>query len=242
MKYKFNYLYKITNNINGNFYYGIHSTNNLNDGYMGSGKYLHQAYEKYGIENFSKEIIEFKNTRKELSDLEKDIVTIDLVNNRNCYNIKLGGDDGKLLGTATMKDENGNFYQVVIGSPEYKNMVGTWSGRCHSEETKQKMSESHKKNDRYIGKNNPSFGTCWITKDGENKKIKKEDIIIYEKSGWEIGRKLYQPVLEKLDIDKIKEDINNGLIYKDIAEKYGVHRNTLIKFIKKHNLSIRYKK
>ena len=78
---KFNYLYKITNNINNKFYYGIHSTNKLNDNYMGSGKRLHEAYNKYGVNNFTKEIICFKSTRQEINDLEREIVDINLINN-----------------------------------------------------------------------------------------------------------------------------------------------------------------
>lgn len=91
MEKKFNYLYKITNNINNKFYYGIHSTNKLNDNYMGSGTLLHEAYNKYGIQNFTKEIICFKPSRKEISELEQKIVNSELVNNNNCYNICIGG-------------------------------------------------------------------------------------------------------------------------------------------------------
>lgn len=65
--YKYNYFYKITNNLNGHYYYGIHSTDDLDDGYMGSGTILHQAYNSDGIENFSKEIIKFFDTREECS-------------------------------------------------------------------------------------------------------------------------------------------------------------------------------
>ena len=37
------YVYEITNNINGKIYVGVHSTKDVNDGYMGSGKHLKQA-------------------------------------------------------------------------------------------------------------------------------------------------------------------------------------------------------
>lgn len=92
MSKKFNYFYKITNNINNHFYYGIHSTDNLNDGYMGSGHRLQNAYKKYGIENFTKEILKYFDTRKKCAEYEASIVTEQLVIDDNCYNIKLGGE------------------------------------------------------------------------------------------------------------------------------------------------------
>jgi len=36
---------------------------------------------------------------------------------------------------------------------------------------------------------NSSFGSCWITKDNENKKIKKEELENYLSVGWIKGRK-----------------------------------------------------
>ena len=88
---KYNYFYKITNNINGDFYYGFHTTNNLNDGYMGSGVALHEAYSKFGIENFTKEIIKYFNTRKEAYEYEAKMLTKEVVNNPHCLNLKTGG-------------------------------------------------------------------------------------------------------------------------------------------------------
>ena len=89
--FKYKYFYKITNNINGCFYYGIHSTNDLDDGYMGSGKRLKKAYKKYGVENFTKEILKYFDTLKELSDYEAEIVNEEMINNSCCYNMSLGG-------------------------------------------------------------------------------------------------------------------------------------------------------
>jgi hypothetical protein len=63
-----------------------------------------------------------------------------------------------------------------------------WTGKKHTEETKNKMSESSKGNG--MGSANSQYGTCWITKNGINKKIKKEELETYVSQGWEKGRKL----------------------------------------------------
>ena len=89
--YKFHYLYKITNLVNLKYYYGIHSTNNIEDGYMGSGFLLHRAFKKYGIENFKKEILEFYNSRIELLEAERNIVNMFEIKNPMCYNLAIGG-------------------------------------------------------------------------------------------------------------------------------------------------------
>ena len=83
----YHYFYKITNNINNYFYYGVRSTNNLDDGYMGSGHRLHIAYKKHSIENFSKEILKYFDT-EEVYEYEAKIVNEDLVHNPECYNIQ----------------------------------------------------------------------------------------------------------------------------------------------------------
>lgn len=94
---KEHYIYKITNNINGKFYYGKRSCKGLaiNDNrYMGSGKHINRAKEKYGIENFTKEILAYCDSSEDTLELEEMVVTQKEVNDPMCYNIKLGGLGG----------------------------------------------------------------------------------------------------------------------------------------------------
>ena len=84
-------IYKITNLLNGKYYIGRHATKNINDSYMGSGIGIKNAIKKYGIENFTKEIIATANSPAELWDLEKEIVNEDVVKDPTSYNNTYGG-------------------------------------------------------------------------------------------------------------------------------------------------------
>lgn len=84
-------IYKITNTINNKYYIGRHATNNINDSYMGSGKAIKNAIAKYGIENFTKEVIATASSREELWDLEKTIVNESVVKDPLSYNMAYGG-------------------------------------------------------------------------------------------------------------------------------------------------------
>jgi hypothetical protein len=85
------YLYKITNLLNNKFYIGIHSTENLEDGYFGSGRALKQAISKHGKHNFKKEILEYFNSYEEVSAREKEIVNEEFVKSQKTYNLNIGG-------------------------------------------------------------------------------------------------------------------------------------------------------
>jgi hypothetical protein len=87
-------IYKITNNINGKIYVGCHKTNDINDGYMGSGTHLKHAQAKYGIENFSKEILHLCSNSDEMFETEAKIVTTEFVADTSTYNLKEGGSGG----------------------------------------------------------------------------------------------------------------------------------------------------
>ena len=95
-KKKFYFLYQTTNLINSKIYIGMHTTFNLNDGYLGSGKIIKRAIEKYGRENFKRNILFLCSSKEELVSLEKKYVTEDFLseNKDRIYNLTRGGGGG----------------------------------------------------------------------------------------------------------------------------------------------------
>lgn len=86
------YLYKITNLVNGRYYIGVRSTNQIPDiDYFGSGTAIGYAKRKYGLENFIKEILMFFDSREELLEAEAIVVSQEIVDDPMCYNLALGG-------------------------------------------------------------------------------------------------------------------------------------------------------
>lgn len=91
------FVYKTTNLINGKYYIGKHQTENINDGYLGSGTAFKKAVKEYGKENFKREIISFCNTAEDMDNLEREIVNDSVVNDKNSYNLTTGGEGGSFF-------------------------------------------------------------------------------------------------------------------------------------------------
>ena len=93
------YTYRIDNLINGKYYIGKHSSDGLDDNYMGSGPLIKAAIAKYGTENFKKTILKTFSTSEEAFEHEAQIVTMAEVNDPMCYNIQPGGKGKQKLFT-----------------------------------------------------------------------------------------------------------------------------------------------
>jgi group I intron endonuclease len=199
-------VYKITNKINNKFYIGKHQTENLNDAYMGSGKLIKAAIKKYGMDNFTKEILYVFDNEHDMNLKEKELVIL----SENSYNICEGGKGGfgyinsNLLQNTEkaieVRRQNGantlrklsaknradpSFYDKWYNKVKESaaSRPGTFTGRKHSDHTKKLMSEKASVN--MMGDKNHRYGTFWITDGENNKQIKKEDTI---PTGWYKGR------------------------------------------------------
>lgn len=89
--YKYHIVYKTTNTVNNKIYIGIHSTDNLQDNYIGSGYVLKEAIKKYGRDKFIKEVLYTFNTRDEARHMEALIVDEDFIQRKDTYNLTVGG-------------------------------------------------------------------------------------------------------------------------------------------------------
>jgi hypothetical protein len=117
---KYHYIYKTTCKITKRYYYGMHSTDNLDDNYFGSGSELSKSIKKYGLSNHDKEIIEFYENREELKERESYIVNENIFKDPLCMNLAKGGGGSNFAGELiSVKDENGKTFCVHKDDSRY---------------------------------------------------------------------------------------------------------------------------
>jgi len=207
-------IYQTTNKLNGKIYIGMHKTKNLNDNYIGSGKILWYAINKYGIENFEKEILFVFNNEQEMKDKEKELVTEEFCLREDTYNLCIGGHGGfnyinsvgLRSGFETRKEDQKLMNPRAVSKLRYLRQDTEWSNNFKMQISKglkeyfegkeghfkgRKHSEESKNKiksikGRQTGNKNSQFGTMWITNGTETKKVKNNDPI---PEGWKKGRK-----------------------------------------------------
>lgn len=184
-------IYRITNIIDNKIYIGAHKTNDLFDDYFGSGKYLINAINKHGIENFHKEIMQIYSSSELMYEMESLLVTENFINRKDTYNLKIGGEGGfdhinsNYLNIYGKNGQIGfgleNLVDVNIIRAKWKS-EGRYNEFCNNISTGLKIKyeqdghhwtgKKHKEETKIKigkankiqqqGKLNSQFGTCWI--------------------------------------------------------------------------------
>lgn len=193
MKY---YIYKTTNLINGKIYIGLHKSENIEtDKYIGTGWAFTDAVNKYGRENFKREILFEFDTLEEANAKEYELVNEEFVNRDDNYNLRTGGNVGtmseetkKRLSEALLNSEAHK--EAMMNPDRCKKVSDSLKGKSHSWQDKinknpvkiRKMAEKHrgmkrsddaKKNmseslkGKYMGDKNPCFRGYWVTPFGK---------------------------------------------------------------------------
>ena len=214
------YIYLIVNKVNGKTYVGQHKSSSkewYEDKYMGSGKLLKKAKQKYGIENFEKFLIQYCYSKEETDKAEIFWIAEYRRRGKAEYNIADGGAGGtskgkhwKLSEEVKKKHSEANkgkhrtdeqrrrISEARKGkylteetrrklSEKLKGRVSPYKGKHHTEEQKRKMSEAQK------GKH---LSEETKRKIGEARKGKK---VSWKVKHWKLvdGKRVYYKDMEK---------------------------------------------
>lgn len=210
-KRKYHIVYQTTNTINNMIYVGAHSTDIIEDGYLGSGHRLNLAIEKYGVESFQRQILYIFNTPAEMFSKEATIVNVEFLKRPDVYNIVEGGFGGYNKGTTGLK----HLHHPASGK------------RCavHPNTIPSMLLEGW-----LIGRNTSSTtDTIWVHKDQRKKMISPSKLTEYIKEGWIKGLPksptrnmvwIYNPMSKEYSLcekKELEEKISNGWIRKKWA-------------------------
>ena len=149
---KYYLIYQVTNNVNGKIYIGKHETNRLDDDYMGSGKILKRAQDKYGIENFTFRVLIYLHNREEMCLLERMVVSKEFCERTDTYNINVGGEGGfQYINSSSLIKSKANKTKWSKLSEEQRKEIGRKSSNArnndytHTKEFSKKVSEGLKR-------------------------------------------------------------------------------------------------
>lgn len=208
----YHYIYKTTCQVTGKFYVGMHSTDDLGDGYLGSGKILGYSIAKHGDENHINEILEHLSSREALKLREKELVNEELLADPLNINLKYGGEGGwegsrsqsragkaRIAAVKRRLVEDEDFGVQWSKTSTKNNLIAYANGRrkvgwsrsaaaaAVSDEANEKRSLTLKLKYKQ-GLSNSQSGTCWIKNTDGSIKIKKEQLDEYLSKGYSRGR------------------------------------------------------
>ena len=149
--YKYHFIYHIRILIGSKkdyFYVGLHSTNNIDDDYCGSGTKVSRIIKglrKKGhkdSEIYKRTIITFATSRKEVVELESIYVTPNIRDNKYCLNNISGGKANFGLSDETRAKMSKVAKGRKISDETKKKISKTNTGKHHTDETRTKISKN----------------------------------------------------------------------------------------------------
>jgi len=180
--------------ISNKIYVGCHTTENIDDGYLGSGKILRQAIKKYGKKDFQRTILKEFSNSKDMFEYENHVVNEEFIALPNTYNIVVGGSGG-----FNVQDKEDWLRKIKIAAGNRTHNPAL--GNKHTEKAKKLISDANKKrgHDHLLIQAQLKRGSKWC-----NNGI-KEKMLQEIPEGWVQGRickTLGRPKIQEKNIDQ----------------------------------------
>lgn len=160
IKDPYGFIYITTNLVNGMRYLGQKSFNQKDwKTYLGSGMAFKKALNKYGRENFQKNIIYICYSEEELNQTEYELsVYLDVVESKDWYNLVFGGGTsrGWHPSEETRRKQSESAIKRFQSEEARKQASESHQGYYPSEDTRKKMSEAQK--GKHAGEKHWNYG------------------------------------------------------------------------------------
>lgn len=222
-------IYIIKNTISAKFYIG--STNNIKKRWLDHKRELKKnkhhsprlqnAWNKYGEESFTFEVVEEVQNVLLLEEIEQHYLDVLKPYDENVgYNISMFAQ-ASMRGRKHSETTKQKISDVWKKKYE-EGFLHSWLGRCHSQESKNKMSKTKK--EMFIGENNPFYGKTHSEE--TKKKLSNSRQGLFEGENSPLAKLTFE------DVKKIKQLYYEEKMYqKDIAKMFNVQQGCISKII-----------
>lgn len=199
-------IYLTTNCLTGKIYIGYHFMKNENDSYLGSGKILKKAIEKYSRDNFKRTILYRFSSKKDALSKELELVDERFIERNDTYNIKLGGEGGwdhihkRIKNDSLFRENFSKTMKKAVSKAVKEGKIPNWKDNKKNKSAwnkGKKLSASHKNK---ISKNN--------------------------------GNLLEDETIKQRYLDYLKEPKNRGYISR-LSKKWNISHTSVRRMIEK---------
>ena len=137
-------VYKVTCRVTHRYYIGLHSTANLDDGYLGSGILIRRSIKKHGKDAHVFEMLDSLATREDAAIREKTLIQAVLGKDPLLLNISEGGNGGnKVVWTEARRRRQSQLMSNMPRTDTHcANISASLKGHALSDERKCRISES----------------------------------------------------------------------------------------------------
>ena len=226
------YVYIITNLINGKKYIGmsINKKSYFKGWYFGSGKLIKQAIEKYGKENFTKEIVKEFDNEDDTRLFERNlIIERNAVDDPMYYNLAPGGYGGAHKGRKVSPETIEKIKSKLRGKKRGKDVVERIASKIRG----------RKQSPENIEKRRKSIQNYWDNISDED--WKKFSEINRKNMLGKTSTKETKEKLSKLNARLTKEQVleiiriveNKEKTYKEISKIYGINESSICDIVKR---------
>lgn len=202
----YGYIYKITNKLNNKVYVGKRVSETFDEKYWGSGKAIKNSILKYGLDNFTRDILEWCSSDEELNDREKYWIKELKANQKQYgYNFTDGGTGGNTIKYLSEEEKEVRLEKISKTKANYSDE--------QKEELHNKLSKALSAAQKKLYENgyeNNNKGRKWYTNGTEDK-------MCFEcPEGYWLGRSH-----NNIDYEKVSKSLTGKVIYNNgINEKF----------------------